>query len=181
MIKTLYPIFQKWSEKGSIYIISDTHFDDIDRLYMGYYISETEQLEYLTKICTKNDTLIHLGDVGNELKMNKIKSYKVLIKGNHDTGKTTSVFNEVFSGPVWIADKLVLSHEPLDLRCGFDVPIAFNIHGHDHGDKIYKDNFHLNLTQNIYGYNPLRLADFINQGFLKNIKSIHRMTIEKRF
>ena len=24
MIKTLYPIFQKWSEKGSIYFVSDT-------------------------------------------------------------------------------------------------------------------------------------------------------------
>ena len=181
MIKTLYSIFQKWSEKGSIYVISDTHFDDIDRSYMGYNIKEEEQLEYLIKNCKKNDTLIHLGDVGNELRMNEIKSYKVLIKGNHDTGKTAKVFNEVFSGPVWLSDKLVLSHEPLDLRCGFNTPIAFNIHGHDHSNRYYKDNFHLNLAQNIYGYTPLSLKNFINQGFLKNIKSIHRITIEKGF
>ena len=31
MIETLYKPFQKWSEKGSVYLISDTHFDDIDR------------------------------------------------------------------------------------------------------------------------------------------------------
>ena len=27
-IKTLYPMFQKWSEKGFVYIIYDTHFND---------------------------------------------------------------------------------------------------------------------------------------------------------
>ena len=30
MIETLYPVFRKWSEKGSVYIVSDTHFEDSD-------------------------------------------------------------------------------------------------------------------------------------------------------
>ena len=30
MIPTLYEKFKPWSEKGSVYIISDTHFDDSD-------------------------------------------------------------------------------------------------------------------------------------------------------
>ena len=39
MIPTLYPIFQHWSKTGSVYIISDTHFGDPDREYMGYNIN----------------------------------------------------------------------------------------------------------------------------------------------
>ena len=30
MIKSLYDTFKKWSLTGSVYIISDTHFDDSD-------------------------------------------------------------------------------------------------------------------------------------------------------
>ncbi len=30
MIKSLYDCFQHWSEKGSVYIMSDPHFEDID-------------------------------------------------------------------------------------------------------------------------------------------------------
>ena len=44
MIKTLYPCFQHWSEKGSVWIISDTHFDDCDREYMGYNILKKNRL-----------------------------------------------------------------------------------------------------------------------------------------
>lgn len=68
MIKSLYPCFQHWSEKGSIYLISDTHFNDKDRIFMGYYIDEREQYNILKKILTKNDTLIHLG---HDLQKNK--------------------------------------------------------------------------------------------------------------
>ena len=64
MIKSLYPCFQHWSEKGSVYLISDTHFNDLDREYMGYFISNEEQFELIKNTCHKNDTLIHLGDVG---------------------------------------------------------------------------------------------------------------------
>ena len=30
MISTLYEPFRHWSEKGSVYILSDLHFDDSD-------------------------------------------------------------------------------------------------------------------------------------------------------
>ena len=65
MIVSLYDCFKPWSAKGSVFIISDTHFDDIDRSFMGYNISEQEQMNILKKYIHKNDTLIHLGDVGN--------------------------------------------------------------------------------------------------------------------
>ena len=89
MITTLYPIFQHWSEKGSVYIISDTHFEDSDcKLMDKNWITPEEQVNIINSIVHKNDTLIHLGDVGNPEWISKLKAgHKVLIMGNHDKGK----------------------------------------------------------------------------------------------
>ena len=57
-------------------------------------------------------------------------------------------------------------------------PIAFNIHGHDHSGEYYNDDYHLNICQNVFGYEPLNLKDFIKDGLLAKIKSIHRETID---
>ena len=91
MIKTLYPIFQHWSERSSVYIISDTHFEDSDcKLMDPDWITPEEQVNIINKLVHKSDTLIHLGDVGNPEWISKLKAgYKVLILGNHDKGKNT--------------------------------------------------------------------------------------------
>ena len=182
MIKTLYKPFQHWSEKGSVYLVSDTHFEDDDREFMGYKISEQEQVYLLNECCHKNDTLIHLGDVGNPEYMNKLKCHKILLMGNHDTAPTQmeKYFEEVYTGPLWIAEKIVLSHEPLQITFGFQTPVCLNIHGHDHSGEFYKDSYHLNLAQNVFGYFPLNLKNLIESGTLKNITTAHRATIEKR-
>ena len=183
MIKTLYPCFQHWSKRGSVYIISDTHFDDKDREHMGYTISEEEQINILKKYCHRNDTLIHLGDVGNSEYIKELDCYKVLIMGNHDQSieKVKKYFDEVYSGPLWVSQKLVLSHEPISPLSwswvnGEERVIAFNIHGHDHGDNT-KDGYHLNVCSNVCDYTPLSLKQFINSGELKKINDIHRVTI----
>jgi len=184
LIKSLYPCFQHWSERGSVYIISDTHFDDFDRASIGYDFSERVQINRLKERCHKNDTLIHLGDVGNPEYMNELKCYKVLIMGNHDQSieKMKKYFDEVYSGPLWIAKKLVLSHEPIWLGAeerNFGIPIAFNIHGHNHNkSQNYGSAYSLNLAQNVFGYLPLNLKNFIEDGGLKNIKNIHRVIID---
>ena len=181
MIPTLYPTFRKWSEKGSVYIISDNHLNDKDREVMGYTFTEIEQMEALTKKCHKNDTLIHLGDVGKPELFMTLKCHKVLIMGNHDEAPSRyeKYFDEIYTGPLWIAEKLVLSHEPLCLESGITRrPIAFNIHGHDHSGEYYNDDFHLNMAQNLSGVMPLNWKEFIKDGFLKRIKSIHRETID---
>ena len=181
MIDSLYPIFKHWSQGGSVYIISDTHLFDSDRKFMGYDITEEQQIDILKKRCHKTDTLIHLGDVGDPKLFAQIKAHKVLIMGNHDETATKfeNYFDEIYTGPVWIAEKLVLSHEPLNLYSGItNKPIAVNIHGHDHGGEFAKDNYHVNLAQNVYGYEPLSLKDFIKVGYLKLVKSIHREIID---
>lgn len=47
MIKSLYPQFQRWSATGSVYIISDTHFDDVDcKLMDSEWITSTRAYKY---------------------------------------------------------------------------------------------------------------------------------------
>ncbi len=179
MILTLYEKFQHWSEKGSVYILSDTHFDDKDcKEIDSNWISVKEQQEILRKTVTRNDTLILLGDIGNKERLKEIwknKPYIVIILGNHDApGEFNSddFFDEVYPGPLFIAEKILLSHEPIDFE------FALNIHGHDHSGKMYEGN-RINLAANVCNYTPMSLAKIIKSGVLKNIKSIHRQAIDR--
>lgn len=95
-----------------------------------------EPMEYIKKICKKvhkNDTLICLGDVGDPKYFSYIKGYKVLIKGNHDAGNSNyePYFNEIYDGPVMIAPKILLSHEPILSD------YWMNIHGHNHNQNEF--------------------------------------------
>lgn len=172
MISGLYWFAKKWSERGSVWVISDTHFDDPDRAFMGYEVSEEEQIAILKKYVMKNDTLIHLGDVGNPEYMQHVKGYKVLVLGNHDftASRFKPYFDEIYEGPLMISRKLILSHEPVD------VPWAFNIHGHVHNPGS-NDDHHLNLAANVFGYQPANLGRLITDGLVSNVDDIHRMTI----
>jgi len=89
MISSLYEPFKKWSENGSIYIISDPHFGDEEMKHLRKdYIGDDEQVNRINKKVHKNDTIIILGDIGNIEYVKKINGYKVLILGNHDKGKS---------------------------------------------------------------------------------------------
>ena len=97
MIKSLYKCFQHWSEKGSIYIMSDPHFEDIDCKIMDKnWITPEEHIQKLKSKVHKNDTLICLGDVGNAEWFNRLKCYKVLVKGNHDGGSANYLKQKEF-------------------------------------------------------------------------------------
>lgn len=85
------------------------------------------------------------------------------------------LFDEVYEGPLMISDKILLSHEPIDIP-----EYMFNIHGHDHSGRNFKDKRHLNVCAEMIDYTPVSLEDLIKNGLLKNTKSIHRYTIDKR-
>ena len=175
MINGLYWFARKWSEKGSVWIFSDTHFNDVDREVMGYEISSQEQFDILKRFVHKNDTLVHLGDVGDPKYFEKLPGYKVLILGNHDytAKKFQPYFDEIYEGPLFISRKILLSHEPVyGLNC------CFNIHGHDHSVNNIGDDHHLNLASNVCGYKPVSLGKLIKDGILADIKDIHRITID---
>ena len=174
MIPTLYEPFRHWSDGGSVWILSDTHFDDADCKFMdANWITPEEQIKRINDVCKKSDTLVHLGDVGDPKYVPMIKARKkILILGNHDAkGKYKNLFDEVYDGPLFIADKILLSHEPI-----YDLDFCLNIHGHDHGGP-HEYPSHINLAANVCDYTPINLGKIIKNGVLANIDGIHRKTI----
>ena len=76
---------------------------------------------------------------------------------------------------MFIAEKILLSHEPVSL------PFALNIHGHDHSgaDRDTDECKHINLAANVCGYKPVSLGKIIKDGALSGIVGIHRQTIDR--
>ena len=178
MIQTLYEPFKCWSEKGSVYILSDPHFEDSDCKFMDpNWISPKEQVDIINNLVKKSDTFVCLGDVGNPKYVSMLKAgRKVLITGNHDKPSLyRSVFDEIYTGPLFVAEKVLLSHEPV-----YGLPWCLNIHGHDHSNmESYKENCkHINLAANVCGYTPVSLGVLIKKGILADIPGIHRTTID---
>lgn len=81
------------------------------------------------------------------------------------------LFDEVYEGPLMIAEKLILSHEPID------VPWAYNIHGHDHAGWNKRKNS-LNVCANIINYTPINFNQWMKGGHLSHIETLHRSTID---
>ena len=181
MIASLYEKFKPWSEKGSIFITSDTHFHDTDRDFMGYTFTEEEQIAALKKI-TKNDTWICLGDLGDTEVLKTIwkpwkKPYTILLTGNHDKkdSNVLEFFDEVYDGPLFISDRIILSHEPLVLGNNF-----INIHGHDHNGMEKANSHSINLAANVHGIEPYDLGYEIKHGLLAGIENYHRATVDRQ-
>ena len=177
MIAGLYDIFKHWSEQGTVWIYSDTHFNDKE---LGDGIaarpSAEEHLKLINSKVGKKDTLILLGDVGDIEIARRLKGYKILIAGNHDAGMSNykEVFDEVYAGALIVGEKLILSHEPVN------VPWAFNIHGHVHSGEPMSDNQHFNVCGEARKcYEPVNLNQFMKAGFMSKIQTIHRDTIDK--
>lgn len=226
----VYKIFlEKWDGLQTCWIISDTHFGDKD-LRQGIHNrpSDEELVKTINAKCGKTDLLIHLGDVGDLSYVKQLRAkYKVLIMGNHDSGRTNyehqiitrtfpqetfqkdeallemqriypgcryiiseeydfenenyvwvvkadnMLFDEVYEGPLMIGEKLILSHEPID------VPWAFNLHGHIHDPKHKNDKHHFNVCSDAIDYVPINMNQFMKSGALAHIDTIHREIINK--
>ena len=176
MIKCLYDCFKHWAAKGSVYLYSDPHFADPEMIYLRKnYIGDDDQIARINSVAQKNDTLVILGDCGEFDYIDRLKAgYKVLVMGNHDQSveKARKHFDEVYSGALIIAQKILLSHEPLHVKG------VMNFHGHEHS-KSNRDKFAINLCAENIDYTPLNLGKFIKDGGLSNIDSIHRITIDE--
>lgn len=81
------------------------------------------------------------------------------------------LFDEIYEGALIIGEKLILSHEPVD------VPWAFNLHGHDHAGAKRKG--HLNVCADVVGYTPINFNQFLKSGAASKVQTIHRETIDK--
>lgn len=88
--------------------------------------------------------------------------------------KDNRLFDEVYEGPLFISEKILLSHEPIYL------PFAFNIHGHDHSNwsSSTPDTHHLNVCAEHIDYTPVNLTSLIKNGVASKVDTIHRETID---
>ena len=170
----LYDCFQHWGEKNAVWVISDTHFGDKDiQKAFPNRPSDEELIKNINQKVGKTGTLLLLGDIGDIECAKQLKGYKVLICGNHDAGATNykEIFDEVYTGALIIGEKLILSHEPID------IPWAFDVHGHDHAGTKRKG--HLNVCADVIGYIPINFNQFLKSGASSKIQTIHRETIDK--
>ena len=83
------------------------------------------------------------------------------------------LFDEIYEGPLMIAEKLILSHEPIN------VPWAFNIHGHVHDRRHKNDKNHFNCCADVINYEPINFNQWMKSGYLAHIDSIHRDCINR--
>ena len=209
MYKWLYDNFSHWfhNGRGQVWFYSDPHFaDDEVKHLRTNYIGDDEQVRRINSKLGKWDTLVILGDVGDAEWVKKLRGYKVLVMGNHDSGASNykrmitedetqtrigqdkvskrlfvynpttvdnHLFDEVYEGPLFISDKILLSHEPIDF------PYALNIHGHDHSLLSKGDDLHWNVCAEHIDYTPVCLKTIATSGRLGKIDSIHRDTIDR--
>lgn len=158
------PIYFKWP--GKIWIISDPHFGDngVIKFERRQFTTIEEHDDFLIRSINKNlhpgDTIVFLGDMGNgwenTIKLLKPDVYKVLVMGNHDRfsrKRYDDVFDEVYSGPLFVNKFIVFSHEPIPVSEHF-----LNIHGHLHNSFI-DDDHHFNLSAHMCEYTPYALDD----------------------
>lgn len=80
------------------------------------------------------------------------------------------LFDEVYEGALIVGEKLILTHEPVE------IPWLFNIHGHDHAG--HKRANHLNVCSDVIGWEPVNFNQFLKCGFISKIQTIHRETID---
>ena len=83
------------------------------------------------------------------------------------------MFNEVYGGALFIGEKIVLSHEPID------IPFALNIHGHVHDKRAKTDKKHINVCSDVIGYTPINFNQLMKSGPTSKIETVHRTTINK--
>lgn len=176
MIQGLYPIFDHWHKQGTVWVYSDTHFNEDEDIRVPFpnRPSAEEQVKMINAKVGRKDTLLLLGDVGDLEFAKQLRGYKVLVKGNHDGGVSNyeGIFDEVYGGPVMIGERLILSHEPLPITW------AFNIHGHTHMSTFDRPG-HLCVCSDVIGYTPINLNQFVKSGRLNEVTPLHRSTIDK--
>ena len=172
----VYKLFnERWSDYQTVHILSDLHFNEDDlKTAFPNRPSDEELVRRINAKVGKRDVLILLGDCGDPSFVRQLRGYKILIAGNHEPGLTAfeGIFQEIYSGPLMIGEKLILSHEPIP-----DIVWAMNIHGHNHNSRS-KDKNHFNVCADVIGYEPINFNQWLKAGLLSKIDTLHRITID---
>lgn len=125
-----------------------------------YFITDCI-IKWLSKL-TKDDTFYFLGDFGRPTDatvaalveiFRKSPCRKVAVRGNHDHEQETALmkmlFDEVYDYPIYISQRVVLSHFPCAVWKD-----EINVHGHLHGSMLNSPN-HICASIHVSKYNAI--------------------------
>ena len=87
------------------------------------------------------------------------------------------LFDEVYSGPLMISDKIILSHEPIIPCPDYLVNLCGHVHAKDHKFKVDNHQYY-NFCAEAIDYKPVSLGELIKGGLLSKVKDIHRATVD---
>ena len=106
---------------------------------------------------------------------------KELLMSKHETNNPVifdnRLFDEVYSGPLMISDKIILSHEPIIPCPDYLVNLCGHVHAKDHKFKV-DDHQYYNFCAEAIDYKPVSLGELIKGGLLSKVKDIHRATVD---
>lgn len=140
------------------FFVSDLHFGHKNILKFERWqfadIEEHDQfiIDSINRIVRVTDTLYILGDIGNMEKLAYIHCRKIILLGNHDKRpfkEYEAYAAEVYDKPIYITNRLVLSHHPIPVTQG-----VLNVHGHLHGSYLASMN-HFNVSIGLIDYTPV--------------------------
>jgi calcineurin-like phosphoesterase family protein len=178
----------KCGRKDTLIILGDVgNIDCVRRLraarkvlIMGNHDAGRTNYERVTKILTFDKTQCSKEQLKNALTL-KYPGWKIDISEEHNDFHSpfdywavkldNCLFDEVYEGALIVGEKLILSHESVD------IPWLYNIHGHDHAGK--KRPNHMNVCSDVIGYEPINFNQFLKAGHMSKIQTIHRETIDK--
>ena len=149
-------------------------------LIMGNHDAGRTNYERVTKNLTFDKTQCSKEQLKDALTL-KYPGWKIDISEEHNDFHSpfdywavkldNCLFDEVYEGALIVGEKLILSHEPVD------IPWLYNIHGHDHAGA--KRPNHMNVCSDVIGYEPINFNQFLKAGHMSKIQTIHRETIDK--
>ena len=87
------------------------------------------------------------------------------------------LFDEVYSGPLMISDKIILSHEPIIPCPDYLVNLCGHVHAKDHKFEVDNHQYY-NFCAEAIDYKPISLGELIKDGLLSKVKDIHRVTVD---
>lgn len=161
------------------WLISDTHFNHarLDEWGSRPHGWQGRLWNGLARV-PADDILIHLGDVcvGNDEAIHARltalpANRKILVLGNHCTKATDWYIDMGWSFACdgfemgYMGHHILFTHRPQPPSDRF----TLNIHGHTHGDShrgteheaFYRSGYHLDISPELVGYEPLRLDTLI--------------------
>jgi len=165
-----------------IYVISDTHFGhEKIKGYCQRPDDHEERLMASMKVASRNDCLIHLGDVcidsgkediWNEGFIGSLACRKILVLGNHDN-KSWSWYME--HGWDFVCDSFKLqyagfnicfSHKPQPWDGDWEINVHGHLHNLGHRDKEFKElkRWHRLYAPELQNYQLVELSKFVQTG-----------------